>query len=329
MKRYLALTLTCLFLFSTGVVSARIGYCGDGNQRYSASSHGDTVRYFADVNEFDITQTGSTTMVIEDTVDCRYGRDTLVDISTIEFLEQSFSMEELISHNQTKQLSGSVVQTFLFDNLAAQISNLGVDPFTAPTSSTDSTDDSANQSSVDSTSDSRYANQNYSSESSIANVNSNYTAGSYSSSNYGSREGLSTYNDRTSNSSTSGGYTNPYSSYNSSDFSYNNSYSASNPYESNNTTSNSGFTSNALSSGISTAPLGQITARWNTQAVNPNAIVYIEAVGSDGERHYLGSAMGNQGERALDIPSYLDSESSLTVYVRSGSEVIETFDVEL
>jgi hypothetical protein len=346
MKRYSAIILI-VFIASAGITSARMSGCGDGNQRYTPNNQGDTLRYFADVNQFTISQTGSSTVVIEDTVECRYGKDTVVDIPTIEFLNKSFSIDELVAHEKKKNLSSSVVQTFLFDNLAAQISNLGVDPFSDPQaqeqdSNTDSRYSSNTQSNSSSlytgTSGDRYSDgsgsytgntnsfsTSLSRSNNLDNLRSSFTPGSNSTNSISSGANLSTYNN---NSASSNVRANPYANYSSGNFNFNNTYSVSNS-NTGRAINNGGFNSNSLASGISSAPLGQITARWNAQAVNPNAIVYIEAVDSNGRRHYLGSAMAGQGQRTLDVPSFLDGESSLTIYVRSGSTVVDTFDVQL
>ncbi|MFW0871043.1 MAG: hypothetical protein ACKKL4_01130 [Patescibacteria group bacterium] len=332
MKRSIALVII-LFISSTGFASARIGHCGDGNKRYTQSNHGDTVKYFADVNEFNISKKGDNTLIIEDTKKCRYGRDTLIDIPHIQFLDTSFTFDELITHKQTKELSSLVVRTFLFDSLAAQISNLGVDPFadhsnlwTTNTTSSNTQNNTSYSSSNTSLSGSSYTtnNRDYNSLGSYTNFSSSYTPGNYSSRGASSGSALSTYNDRSP--SLNSYSNNPYTSYGSSNFSYTNSYSAYNSYT---PTNNYGFSSNALSAGIPSASLGQITARWNTRAINPNAVVYIEAIDSNNRRHYLGSAIAGMGERTLDIPSYLEGEESLTIYIRSGSQVIDTFDAKL
>ena len=312
MKAYSISALALLFL-STSVASAAVlANCGDGNQRYTADSHTGPVRYFADVNEFTITR-GDTadSVIVTDSVKCRYGSDTLVGISEVEFLEKSFSLEELLTHQRTKELTQSVVRTFLFDNVSAQISRLGVDPFAEDT------------------------NESYTNSNTIySNTAETYTNNSYASSNsYNNSTNYSTdYSDLgftfTPNSSYSGqsSNTNSYSNYSSSSYSPYSASSISNVYSQYSTGT---YYNSGLGTGISSAPAGQVQVRWNSAGMNPNAIVYVEAVDRAGARHYLGSAIAGEGQRTFDIPSFLGEEESLTMYIRSGNRVIDIFDVEL
>lgn len=290
---------------------AAIKQCGDGNQLYTQAKHGDTVRYFASINEFEVTRISETQVEVEDNVDCRYGTDKLENIGTIEFLDSTVDTDELVMHNNVKNLSRSVIQSILSSRLAEQIRALGGNP-DAPASNEPTftqNNSTPNYSTYSGGGSSSFSLSNSTQTSSNTTNTSPYST--YSGSRY-STYGSSNTNPYTSSySNTNTTYTNPYTS---SYATYNTSNTGS-PY------ANSNWYSNYQSQNSA----GTLNVEWN--GAGASGTVYIEVVTDNGQRFYLGSAQAGVSSTQVQIPRNLSGLGQATVYVRNGTRVINSYTI--
>lgn len=309
------ITLGIGMLLTTGslVFAQTTSTCGDGNQYYVNNGNDDVIRYFASINEFDVVRISENRVTIEDSVECRYGRDTLVDIMKIEFLDKTVNIAELEIHENTKDLSVNVLRTILFDALLKQIVALGGDPFAEPERETVTTSsNSSNTATIRETT---------SLSSSVTNTftptNTYQPTVPVQNSLFGS---TNTYQPTGFVPSYQPVYY-PSNTYNYSPYSNSNNGQYYDQYSNTTFNSSQGFT-----------PVGgdsTVVVTWPLSSVGANDIIYFEATDNNNNHHYLGSAMGFQGSDTVIIPSFLMSQSSLTINVRSGSRVIKTVEVSL
>lgn len=300
----LAIPLVCGSL----VAQAAIQSCGDGNQLYTQAKHGDTVRYFASINEFEVTRTSESRVRVTDSVDCRYGTDTLENIESIVFLDSTVNTDELVQHNNTKNLARSIIQSVLSSRLATQIRGAGGDPDVAQTTDAGYTPGSTGTTgSLSVTTNSNYP---------VYTPNTNYNYSGNTTTNTTANTGTySTYNNYSSPYSTYGTYTN-YNTYTNPYATYGNygSYGAS-QY------SNSNWYTNYQNQNSA----GAVNVSWSTASVGANDTVYIEAVTAAGARHYLGTAVGYQANKQVAVPASLSGAGEVTIQVRSNTRVLNSY----
>jgi len=311
--------ITILVVTSAGTAWGAAANCGDGNHHYDLFDQGETVFYAGLSEDFIVTKQAENKITIEDTVDCRFGKDSLIDIVNIKFLDKTITVENLIIESATQQLKQGYLALLLANALQAILG----EKETEEKMQEKEQEIEENTVFVNTDFGNTFGSNNISgvtiSSSAFGNVPSSNT-GFNSAFPVGSFSGSATAGQATFTT------TQPSTSFNTAPvFTSNTGFIPGVPVANQNPFSTFGAQSTQQFTQVAPATV----VAWDPATVGVNSIVYFETTDSAGNHYYMGAASGNTGAAQVEIPRALLNQSVIKVFIKTGTRVIGTYNIRL
>ncbi len=321
MKKIVSLGLLSLVATMTLHTSAHASaMCGDGNQRFTMLDKGETVFYAGQSEQFIVTRQAENKITVQDTIDCRFGKDVLIDISNVRFLDETIAVDELVIKSASQQMEKGYL-ALLLTNALNSIFGKTVqeeEQEVIPQNNTNTTSSfgfgNANTGSTFGTSNSNINSTNFGNVSLNSNgFNSAFPVGSFSGAGNVTVP-QNNFQNQSNGFNTAGQFPTVNTNYNQNYSSYN-----ANPFSTFGSQSTQQFT----------PTLAQAIVTWDTSRASANGIIYFDTINSQGKHFYLGAASNSAGSAQISIPAELYTESSIKVFIKSGTSVIGTYTINL
>lgn len=298
------------FILSASLTFAAAANCGDGNHFYRLLDQGETIFYAGNSEDFIVIKQSENKITIEDKVKCRFGKDSLLEIKNIKFLDKTISVQDLIIESAQSQLTESLLSRFISEHLQALFG----------------------------ASDKKTHEESNNSEARVVEADTQATFGS----GFGvsGNTGVNSQGTSPIFTTTSFGIGNTNTS-----FSNTASFDNTNPIFSQPTNQNLFFQpSTQVNSGFnnpfdlfgsqSTQQFNQsqtasAVVAWDPLSVGSGQSVYFEANDVNNRHYFLGSAAGFVGSAQVTIPANFAGQEQVTVFIKSGTRLIGTYVISL
>jgi len=282
--------------------------CGDGNHRYDVLDQGETVFYAGDSKDFVVTRENESRVKIKDTVRCRFGEDSLLDIENVRFLDKTIAIDDLVIESAKSQLTGNLLSRFLSEHLQSL--------FGTEVQKQQEENEASNTRVVEADTQATFG-SGFSVGS--ASFGSQPTAPVFTTTSFGTQNQNTNFTGNTNFNSNpvfaqqtnSSFFVQPTVQTNS---------SFNNPFD---------LFGNQSTQQFSQSQTATAVVAWDPLRVGTGQSVYFEANDVNNRHYFLGSAAGFVGSAQVTIPQAFAGQNQVTVFVKSGTRLVGTYVISL